>query len=111
MTAQAVALDLSKATGEQALDQLHSNRTTGLGRVDIEARSKEYGPNEVSEKKTHRVLGLLKKFWGLSAWMLELIIVLSWFLGRRWDACIVGGLLVINAIISFTQELRAGAAV
>jgi H+-transporting ATPase len=111
MTATAATSDLSKATAQQALEQLHSNVTNGLGRTDIEARSKEYGTNEVSEKKTHRLLGLLKKFWGLSAWMLELIILLSWFLGRRLDACIVGGLLLINAVISFTQELRAGAAV
>ncbi|HLY75992.1 MAG TPA: plasma-membrane proton-efflux P-type ATPase [Planctomycetota bacterium] len=111
MTAPTATLDLSKATGDQALDQLHSNRTAGLGKADIEARIKEYGSNEVEDKPPNRALGLLKKFWGLSAWMLELIVALSWFLGRRWDACIVAGLLVINAIISFTQELRAGSAV
>jgi H+-transporting ATPase len=103
--------DLSQATAEQALAVLRSNAATGLGKSDIEIRSREYGANEVPEKKPRRLLGFLRKFWGLSAWMLELIILLSWFLDRRWDALIVGGLLLINAIISFTQELRAGSAV
>jgi H+-transporting ATPase len=103
--------DLAQATAAQALEQLRSNAITGLGTADIEARSREYGVNEVSEKKPRRLLGFLRKFWGLSSWMLELIILLSWLLHRRWDALIVGSLLVINAIISFTQELRAGSAV
>jgi plasma-membrane proton-efflux P-type ATPase len=111
MTAQSGAPDVSKATAEQAIEQLHSNAATGLGRKEIEDRIKESGYNEVSEKKKNRILGFLKKFWGLSAWMLELIILLSWFSGRRWDAGVVAGLLVINAIIGFVQELRAGAAV
>jgi H+-transporting ATPase len=111
MTAPSGNSDLSKVTAEQALEQLHSNRITGLGRTQIEGRIKEYGYNEVSEEKANRFVGFLKKFWGLSAWMLELIILLSWFLGRRLDAGIVAGLLVVNAIISFVQELRAGSVV
>src|SRR5579859_966042 len=111
MTVPTDAPDLSKLTAQQALEQLRSNATTGLRPADVEARTREFGPNEVSEKKAHPLLGLLKKFWGLSAWMLELIIGLSWFLGRRLDACIVAGLLGINAVIGFVQELRAGKAV
>ena len=36
-----------------------------------------YGYNEVAEQKAHPVLKFLGKFWGISAWMLELIMVLS----------------------------------
>ncbi len=38
----------------------------------------------------------LGKFWGLSAWMLELIIVLSAALRKYSDLAVVGALLVVN---------------
>ena len=47
------------------------------------------GYNEVAEKKDHPVLKFLGKFWGISAWMLELIMVLSAVLGKYSD--LVGG--------------------
>jgi hypothetical protein len=53
----------------------------------------------------------LGKFWGLSAWMLELIMVLSAVLGRYSDLAVVGALLVINAVLSFMQEHRAAGVV
>ena len=49
----------------------------------------------------------LGKFWGLSAWMLELIIVLSAVLRKYSDLAVVGALLVVNAVLSFMQEHRA----
>lgn len=48
----------------------------------------------------------LGKFWGLSAWMLELIMVLSAVLGKFSDLAVVGALLVVNAVLSFMQEHR-----
>jgi magnesium-transporting ATPase (P-type) len=43
----------------------------------VDARLKEHGYNEVPERKGHPALRFLGKFWGLSAWMLELIMILS----------------------------------
>lgn len=84
---------------------------TGLAHADVEARRKEHGYNEVAEKKGHPVLKFLGKFWGISAWMLELIMALSAVLGKVADLAIVGALLVINAVLSFTQEHRAAGVV
>ncbi len=53
----------------------------------------------------------LSKFWGLSAWMLELIMVLSAVLGKFSDLAVVGALLVVNAVLSFMQEHRAAGVV
>ena len=53
----------------------------------------------------------LGKFWGLSAWMLELIMVLSAVLGNYSDLAVVGALLVVNAMLSFMQEHRAAGVV
>jgi magnesium-transporting ATPase (P-type) len=87
------------------------NPDTGLTHAVVENRRKESGYNEVAEKKGHPVLKFLKKFWGISAWMLELIMVLSAVLGKYSDLVVVGALLVINAVLSFTQEHRAAGVV
>ena len=57
------------------------------------------------------MLAFLAKFWGLSAWMLELIMVLSAVLGKYSDLAVVSALLVVNAILGFAQERRAAGVV
>jgi H+-transporting ATPase len=59
------------------LATLNVNPDTGLTHAVVDNRRKESGYNEVAEKKGHPVLKFLRKFWGISAWMLELIMVLS----------------------------------
>jgi len=77
----------------------------------VDTRRKENGYNEVAEKKGHPVVKFLKKFWGISAWMLELIMVLSAVLGKYSDLVVVSALLVVNALLSFMQEKRAAGVV
>ena len=81
------------------------NPDTGLTHAEVDVRQKKDGYNEVAEQKGHPVLKFLRKFWGISAWMLELIMVLSAVLGKYSDLIVVGALLVINAVLSFMQEL------
>ena len=69
--------DTANASVSDTLAALHVNPETGLMYAEVDARRKEHGYNEVAEKKGHPVLAFFGKFWGLSAWMLELIIVLS----------------------------------
>ena len=87
------------------------NPDTGLTHAEVDVRRKEHGYNEVAEKKGHPVLKFLGKFWGISAWMLELIMVLSAVLGNYSDLAVVGALLVVNAVLSFMQEHRAAGVV
>jgi H+-transporting ATPase len=80
---------------------------TGLTGAEVDALRKEFGWNEVAEKKAHPVVLFLGKFWSISAWMLELIMVVSAVLKNYSDVEVVGALLVINAVLSFTQERRS----
>lgn len=91
--------------------QFDTDPAKGLTQSEVEKNLIEYGYNEVSEKKTKDLIKLLSKFWGLTAWMLELIIILSWVLHKYSDAYIVMGLLIFNAIIGFIQEHNAANAV
>ena len=69
--------DIASASVPDTLAALHVIPDTGLTHAEVDIRRKEHGYNEVAEKEGHPVLMFLGKFWGLSAWMLELIMVLS----------------------------------
>ena len=107
----AAAPDIAFASVPDALAELHVNPDTGLTQAEVEVRRKESGYNEVAKTKEHPVLKFLEKFWGISAWMLELIMVLSAVLRKYSDLFVVGALLMINAILSYAQERRAAGVV
>jgi plasma-membrane proton-efflux P-type ATPase len=102
---------MSPTTAEEAVTSLGTSIDAGLTPTEVQARWQQYGYNEVAEKKANPLLQFAKKFWGLSAWMLELIILLSWVLHKTSDLYIVSALLVVNAILSFAQEQQASRAV
>ena len=103
--------DIASVSVPDTLSTLHVNPDTGLTRADVDARRKEHGYNEVVEQKGHPILRFLGKFWGVSAWMLELIMILSAVLRKYSDLIVVGALLVVNAVLSFMQERRAAGVV
>ena len=109
--ANAKAPDIASASIPDTLAALHVDPGTGLTHAEVDVRRMENGYNEVAETKGHPVLKFLGKFWGVSAWMLELIMILSAFLGKYSDLVVVGALLVVNAILSFMQEHRAAGVV
>ena len=102
---------IATASPADILGTLKVDPDTGLRRAEVAARRLASGYNEVEEKKEHPLRRLLAKFWGLSAWMLELILVLSVVLRKFSDAAVVGALLIINAVVSFLQERRAAGVV
>ncbi len=103
--------DYERMTADDIAVLLTTDLSRGLKTAEIEHRRQRFGSNEVPEKKAHPLRSFLKKFWGLTAWMLELIIVLSWILHKVADVYIVGGLLIMNSIISFLEEQKASRAV
>ena len=82
----------------------------GLGLDEVQKRLREYGYNEVPEKKKSRAIGFFKKFWGVTPWMLEITAGLEWALGKFLEMYVVMGLIVFNAILGFIQEERANSA-
>ena len=85
--------DIASASVPDTLAALRVNPETGLTLTEADTRRKEHGYNEVVEQKGHPVLAFLGKFWGLSAWMLELIMVLSAVLRKYTDLAVVGAAL------------------
>ena len=83
----------------------------GLSSEEARRRAEVYGPNAVSEEKRNALLLFLRKFWGLTPWMLELTAILTWFLGNTVDTAIVLSLLLLNGVLGFFQETRANQAI
>jgi len=103
--------EIASASVPDTLASLKVNPETGLAHAEVDVRRKQNGYNEVAEQKGHPIRKFLRKFWGISAWMLELIMILSAVLGKYSDLVVVGALLVINAVLSFMQESRAAGVV
>jgi len=83
----------------------------GLSSQEVVKRRLEFGWNEIPEQKINPAIVFLKKFTGPSAWMIEIIAVLSLVLHKTADFTIALALLFINATISFFEEHRAESAV
>ncbi|MBI3524348.1 MAG: plasma-membrane proton-efflux P-type ATPase [Betaproteobacteria bacterium] len=109
--ASAKAPDIVAASVPDTLATLGVNPEAGLTQVEVEVRRKQNGYNEVVEQKGHPVLRFLGKFWGMSAWMLELIMILSAVLRNYSDLVVVSALLLVNAVLSYVQERRAAGVV
>jgi len=88
-----------------------SSSPDGLTDVEAKKRLAQYGPNEITEKKTNLLLKFLSYFWGPIPWMIETAVVLSGIV-RHWpDFFIILLLLVANAVVGFWEERQAGNAI
>ncbi|MCW6159092.1 MAG: plasma-membrane proton-efflux P-type ATPase [Thermoplasmatales archaeon] len=83
----------------------------GLTENEAKERILKYGYNEIQEKKRNLFREFFKRFWGLTPWMLEITIVFSFLIHKLINVYIIAGLLVVNAIIGYTQEEKASKAV
>ena len=93
---------------EKALENLHADLADGLTAGEAESRLSQGGYNEVTESKVNPLFQFAKKFWGISAWMLELVIILSWYLKNYSDMIVVAGLLVINSRSGLFRRTAVG---
>ncbi len=104
-------IDYQKQSIDQVISDLKADVQKGLTASEAAQRQKTYGYNEVPDKKQNPYLGFAKKFWGLTAWMLEAVVVLSLILGKMLDMYVIVALLLLNAVLGFFQEQRASKAV
>ena len=76
----------------------------GLSEEEAAGRAKEFGLNEVLEKKKSIVIEFFSHFWSPIPWFLEIAAILTFFIGDWKDAVILASLLVINVVIGFYNE-------
>jgi H+-transporting ATPase len=83
----------------------------GLSQAEAEKRLTQYGPNEITEKKTNQFLKFLSYFWGPIPWMIEGAVILSALVQHWLDFFIILLLLCSNAVVGFWEEHQAGNAI
>ncbi|MGB9694628.1 MAG: plasma-membrane proton-efflux P-type ATPase [Caldisericaceae bacterium] len=83
----------------------------GLSANEAEELFKQYGANEIIEKKQSLVLDFMKRFTGLTAYVIEASMIISAFLKNYVDSIVMFALLILNAVLGFTQEFRATKAI
>ena len=86
-------------------------KPAGLTQMEAETRLRQYGYNELQEKKRNPLLELLAHFWGPIPWMIEAAAVLSAIVGHWADFVIITVLLLANAGVGFWEEFQAGNAI
>jgi Ca2+-transporting ATPase len=94
-------------TKEQVLEKLEAV-PDGLSSSDVEERLTRYGPNELEERGLRSPLKvLLGQFTEIMVVVLLIAAVLSAVIGETTDAIMIMIIVILNAILGFTQEYRA----
>ncbi|MFW9998078.1 MAG: plasma-membrane proton-efflux P-type ATPase [Candidatus Odinarchaeota archaeon] len=95
---------------ENLLQKLASSKR-GLSTPETEERLQKYGYNEIVEKKPNPIVKFFKYFWGPIPWMIEVAALLS-AINNDWEEFfIIFSLLILNAVVGFWQEHKAGNAI
>lgn len=80
----------------------------GLSSKEAETRLREYGPNELAEKKKENVLlRFISHFFEFLTLLLIAAAAVAFFLGEVVDAAMIFAIVIMQAIIGFVQEYRA----
>ncbi len=92
---------------DKALLALDS-KDSGLTETEAQARLVQFGPNELEGKKrTPPVLVFFRQFLSPLIYVLLLAAIVSLVVGHFIDAGVILGVLLLNAVVGFTQETRA----
>jgi len=103
--------DYEKMSLEEFASSLDVDPGAGLAATEAARRLKDHGYNEVPEKRVPALIQFLRRFWDLTAWMLEVTIILTVILHKYIDMYMIALLLVLNAVLGFSQERHAANAV
>lgn len=94
------------------LDNLNTNEQNGLAPDQVEKRLEEYGLNELIERGTKSPLSILwEQLTGILVVILILAGLVSALLGEVEDTIVILAIVVMNAILGFSQEYRAEQAI
>ncbi len=90
-----------------AADTSAEGRYGGLRDAELAVLRARYGYNELSEFHENLLMSYLRNFWGPLPWLMELMVVVTFFSGNRTEALIIIALLLINSGINILQHRSA----
>jgi Ca2+-transporting ATPase len=93
---------------EKAVAELNSSIDEGLSSTEAERRFTQYGPNEIQEKAGRSKLAILwEQFSGILTILLAIAALISLILGDWIEAIAIMVIVVLNALLGYTQESKA----
>jgi len=96
-----------KLDPDEALQGVHSRRE-GLTEDEAAARLERYGPNQLEERRGRSpIIAFLEQFTEIMVIVLLVATVISFVVGETTDAVMILIIVILNAILGFTQEYRA----
>ncbi len=107
MSSSAVSAEEAKNIPISDLFQKLSSTERGLSSSEAAERLRQYGYNEIPEKKVNPAAKFLDYFWGPIPWMIEVAVILSAAVQHWEDFSIIVALLFVNATVGFWQEHKA----
>jgi hypothetical protein len=99
--------DLKSLPMPELMKKLGSS-ADGLTQAEAQKRQAQYGPNQITEKKTNEFLKFLTYFWGPIPWMIEAAVILSALVQHWLDFFIILLLLCSNAVVGFLGRTPGG---
>jgi H+-transporting ATPase len=102
--------DAKKTSVDDLLNRLSASKK-GLSSSEAEKRLKQFGPNEIPEKKVNPIIKFLGYFWGPIPWMIEAAVVISAVRGDIATPGVILLLLFMNSIVGFSEERQASDAI
>jgi magnesium-transporting ATPase (P-type) len=91
---------------------LESDPGTGLAKAEVEARLRQFGPNEVTtQKRMSEWMRFLLQFAQPLMYILLLASAVTLFLGEYVDSAVIFGVTFVNALVGFFQESKAEKAI
>ena len=100
----AVGGDGYGSTGQQ---QGKGLKTVGLTSDEVADRVRQYGLNEIEEKKKSLFLKFLSYFWGPMPWLIEAAVIISAVVSDWKDMIFLFILLLVNGLLAFYEEFKA----
>ena len=97
----------SISDAQKAIREQGASLKKGLTDAEASKRLEKYGPNEIVEKKESAIVLLARKFYGPIPFMLEIVVILTYFLKEFKDFYIILALLIFNGMVSFIEEKSA----
>ena len=95
-------------TSQEATEKLNTDSAKGLSAAEAARRIEQYGPNELVERGAKGPLAILwEQLTGIMVVILIISAVVSVILGEYIDALVILIIVVLNALLGFTQEYRA----
>ncbi len=104
--------DWYKFDVDETLNKLETDLKEGLSRSAVTQRLEKYGLNELIERGSkHPLLILWDQVKEIMVVILIVAAVVSAFLGEYNDVIVIMAIVILNAILGFTQEYRAEQAI